>query len=210
VITFRFRIFIPYCVALSALLTFSACGDSPPPPKSTGPGTVARQVVADYLSLPITDITLVSLEALKFNDSSLDCPEPDMAYQQVITPGHRASVEAQGRRFDVRVTGGHGKICRHKKHSGPAHQSQRDSAVALMAALARRDLATVLSVETSEIRPLDIRPYDGKNPPTGCTPQCTGSDESCGYIIGLFHDGRRYDYHAVDGKAAPCPPISRL
>ena len=209
-ITFRFRSFIPYCVALTALLASSACENSRPTPKPIDPGTVARQIVAEYLSLPITDITLVSLEAQEFNDSSLDCPEPDMAYQQVVTPGQRASVEAQGRRFDVRVSGGHGKICRHNKGSSPAHPSQRESAVASMVALARRDLAAVLSVETSEIHQLDIRPYDGKKPPTGCTPQCTKSDESCGYIIGLFHDGRRYDYHAVDGQAAPCPPISRF
>ena len=209
-ITFRFNSFIPYCVALSALLTLSACNDSRPPPKTIESGTVARMVVAEYLSLPISDVTLVSLEAQEFNDSSLDCPEPDMAYQQVVTPGHRATVEAQGRRFDVRVTGGHGKICRQNKRSGPARHPDRESAVTPMVDLARRDLAGVLGVEIAKIRQLDIRPYDGKNPPTGCTPQCTESDASCGYIIGLSHDGRRYDYHAVDGQAVPCPPISRL
>lgn len=210
VITFRLHLLIPYCVALSALLTTSACENPSPPPKSTDPGTVAKQVVAEYLSLPLTDITLVSLEAQEFNDSSLDCPEPDMSYLQVVTRGHRASIEAQGRRFDVRVSGEHGKICRNNKRSGPARQSQRESVVASMAALARQDLAAVLSVEISEIHQLDIRPYDGENQPTGCTPQCPETNKSCGYIIGLFHDGRRFDYHAADGRAAPCPPISRM
>ena len=132
-----------------------------------------------------------------------------MAYQQVLTPGHRASVEAEGRRFDVRVTGDHGKICRNKR-SSPTSYSGSESMLTSMADLARLDLADLLGVGAPDIRILDIHPYGGKNQPTGCTPQCAGSDSTCGYIIGLVHDGRRYDYHAADGHAEPCPPILRM
>ena len=216
-INFRIRSFITYCIALPAILISSACEDSRPPPipaDSDDPGTVARQAVADYLSLPLADITLVSLEAREFNDSSLDCPEPGMAYQQVITPGHRAVVEARGRRFDVRISGSHGKLCRHTRRAGQrkdqARQTPRESAVASLVALAREDLADALGIAPEEIRQLDIRAYDGENPPPGCRPRCPKSAETCGYVIGLVHDGRRFDFHAVDGKAAPCPPISRF
>ena len=73
---------------------------------------------------------------------------------------------------------------------------------------ARQDLADILEVDKAKIQMRDIRPYDGENLPIGCTPQCE-SDDSCGYMIGLFYDGRRYDYHAVAGSAMACPPILR-
>ncbi len=202
-----FRSFTNCCIALLVLLSIGACGDARPPPQTSDPGTVARQVVADFLSLPLTEITLVSLQAKNFNDSSLGCPESGMAYQQVVTPGHHAIVEAEGRRFDVRIAGSHGRICRNNKRSGPKRNSGRESAVTAMIGQARSDLAGLLDTEVPEIQLLDVRPYDGKNPPIGCTPQCAEPDRPCGYLIGLAHDGRRYDYHAADGHATACPPI---
>lgn len=211
---FFFRAFIQCCKAPGILLlifmSIGACDNTPPPPLPTDPGTIARRVIADFLSLPTTEVTLVSLEAQDFNDASLGCPESGMAYQQVVTPGHRAIVEAQGRRFDIRVSGGHGRICRKNKRGNPKINSARESAVTAMIDLARRDLAGLLDVEAPTIRILDIRPFDGENPPTGCTPQCPGADGSCGYIIGLFYDSRRYDYHAAAGNAAPCPPVLQM
>jgi len=116
-----FRALLKYCNVLGfgsfILLSTSACKNTPAPPQPTDPDTVARRVIADFLSLSITDVILVSIEAREFNDSSLDCPEPKKAYQQVITPGHLAIVEAQGRRFEVRIAGSHGKICRNGKRN---------------------------------------------------------------------------------------------
>jgi hypothetical protein len=83
----------------------------------TDPTEIAKRTVADFLSLPTSEITPVSMESKNFGDASLDCPVAGMAYAQVITPGHRVVVEAEGRRFDVRVSGGSGRICR--KPAGP-------------------------------------------------------------------------------------------
>jgi len=205
--TLHFKSFAQCSIALFIFLSIGACGDSRPAPQPSDPGTVARQAVADFLSLPLIEVTLVSLQAKNFNDSSLGCPESGMAYQQVVTPGHHAIVEAEGRRFDVRIAGGHGRICRNNKRSNPKRDSGRESAVTAMIDQARHDLAGLLETEVPEIRLLDVRPYNGKNPPIGCTPQCAEPDGSCGYLIGLSHDGRRYDYHAAAGQATPCPAI---
>jgi hypothetical protein len=209
-LTSSFRLFAQCCKASAGLmfilLNIIACADARPPLQPTDPATVARQVVADYLSVPITEVTLVSLEAQEFNDSSLGCPEPGMAYQQVVTSGHRIIAEAEGRRFDVRIAGGHGRICRNNKRSKAPLNSNRESAVTIMIDHARHDLADILEIDKAKIQMRDIRPYDGENLPIGCTPQCE-SDQSCGYMIGLFYAGRRYDYHAVAGTAAACPPI---
>ena len=78
----------------------------------TDPTEIAQQTIADFLSLPISEITPVSMEARDFADASLDCPAAGMSYAQVITPGYRVVVEAEGRRFDVRVSGTSGRICR--------------------------------------------------------------------------------------------------
>lgn len=213
-LAFRFRPLGQCCLArtslLFVLLLIAACNDTRSPPLPTDPGTVARHVVAEFMSLPITEITLVSLEAQDFNNSSLGCPAPKMAYQQVITPGHRVIVEAEGRRFDVRVAGGHGKICRNSKRGKSTTDSGRQTEVTLMIDLARSDLAGRIDVATAKIRVLNVRPTNTQNLPIGCTPQCADSDKSCGYMIGLFHEGRRYDYHATDDNAVPCPPMLRM
>jgi len=202
---------VQYRKTLAVLLLVSlltgACGQAHSPAPTTDPAHVARQVIADFLSLPVSEVLLVSLEARDFNDSSLGCPEPGMAYQQVITPGYRAIVEAQGRRFDIRVAGGHGRICHHTSRRQSAPGSARESSVMKMIDLARRSLADTLDADVQQIRVRDVRPYDGKTPPAGCTPQCVGDKASCGYIIGLFYDGRRYEYYAIDGRTMPCPPI---
>lgn len=75
------------------------------------PEDIARQVVARHTGIEPDATELVSIQFREFRDSSLDCPSPDRAYLQVITPGHQAIVRAGGRDFDVRVAGGNGRIC---------------------------------------------------------------------------------------------------
>lgn len=206
-------------IALTAMVllgsTLVACGE-PPPASSNEPGEVAKHVIAEFLSLPATEMTLVSLEATNFNDASLGCPKPGMSYAQVITPGYRAVVEADGRRFDVRVSGTHGRICRRNAKNSPptgdvgGKPAGRQSPVTSMINRARNDLAGLLSAEPTAIRITGVRPYrEDRDRLEGCTPACpqhTGGGD-CGYLIGLFYDGRRYAYHATDERATPCPPI---
>ncbi len=201
-------------VAVFLLVILGACDATPPPVISADPGHIARQVIAEFLSLPMTEVTLVSLEAREFNDSSLGCPEPGMSYQQVLTAGHRAVVEAEGRRFDVRVAGAHGRICRNGKRRpqepSPGREgSDRDSAITAMAESARIDLAARLDAAAPDVRLIDIQPFDGQSAPAGCTPECLAGESACGWLIGLYYDGRRYDYHAAGDVVVPCPAFSR-
>jgi hypothetical protein len=46
--------------------------------------------------------TVTSAVAVTWNDSSLGCPQPGMMYTQVITPGLRVMVEADGKSYDYR------------------------------------------------------------------------------------------------------------
>ncbi len=105
------RSMAPALLALAALS--SPAGASGPLP--AGPGAIALQAVADALGIAPAEARVVSTEARDFPDGSLGCPQPGMAYAQVITPGYRVLVEADGRRFDVRVAGNHGRICSLRK-----------------------------------------------------------------------------------------------
>jgi len=89
--------------------------DDARPAAQAGPEAVAVNTVARALGVDAQAVAVISIEAVEFPDSGLGCPEPGMSYQQVITPGHRALVEAAGRRFDIRISGGHGRICYRRK-----------------------------------------------------------------------------------------------
>lgn len=203
----------------------AACGETPPggqgdpariaeptAPATTDPATIAKRVVADFLSLPASEITLVSVEAKDFGDPSLGCPEPGMSYPQVITPGHRVVVEADDRRFDVRVSGISGKICRKPGNKGLQNKSgetppEHTSPITSQVDHARADLAAQLDLDPEDIDVVDVRPFAPNIAAPGCTPDCGNENADCGYLIGLFFDGRRYEYHATDDSAVACPPL---
>lgn len=220
-----------YSLLLSALLPgicllLPACGEPPPPPgaeqaqisgqpapPTADPAAIATRVVADFLSIPASEITLVSVESKEFADPSLGCPAPGMSYAQVITPGHRVIVEAEGRRFDVRVSGSSGKICRKPVDKIVPDRSGEPppgptSPVTSKVERARADLAARLDVAANDIAVLDVRPYIPGTVVSGCRPECGNASDGCGIVIGLYYDGRRYDYHAHRDGAVPCPELS--
>jgi hypothetical protein len=72
-----------------------------PLPTSSNPGLQvlierAKEDLAQRLSLPVTQITLVDAVEVEWSDSSLDCPQPGMEYLQVVTPGYRIQLEYAG------------------------------------------------------------------------------------------------------------------
>ncbi|MFW2404326.1 MAG: hypothetical protein ACN4GT_06120 [Gammaproteobacteria bacterium] len=209
---------------LAIILLVTGCGQPPSGSaeapvqlarEQTEPDEIARQVVAGFLSVPASEITLVSVEAKDFGDPSLGCPEPGMAYPQVITPGHRVILEADGRRFDVRVSGQHGRICRKPGRTGPSSESDGErpansSPVTSQIEQARENLAARLELDANDIRVTDVRPYEPGMASPGCRPECGPGDGKCGYLIGLFFDGRRYEYHSYAGRTEPCPALSAI
>lgn len=130
-----------------------------------------------------------------------------MSYLQVLTAGHQVIVEADGRRFDVRISGGHGRICRRQQLNPAASGVPPRPDVSELIELARMDLARALATEHSEIMVLEIHPFNANDDVKYCSPDCSNSSAQCGYLIALTYDGRRYDYHADQTEVTPCPPI---
>jgi hypothetical protein len=59
-------------------------------------------------------IRVVRAQAMRWNDSSLGCPQPGQAYMQVIVDGYWVVLEAGGREYDYRssLLGGFA-LCEH-------------------------------------------------------------------------------------------------
>jgi hypothetical protein len=68
-------------------------------PHSDKPLAAAIDHLSKSLNLPVANIQLVSIEAIKWSDSSLGCPQEGYMYAQVITPGFLIMLEAKGQTY---------------------------------------------------------------------------------------------------------------
>jgi hypothetical protein len=56
--------------------------------------------IAEDLGVPADSLQVNTVESRTWPDSSLGCPQPDMLYAQVVTPGYLILVEVSGERFE--------------------------------------------------------------------------------------------------------------
>jgi hypothetical protein len=174
-----------------------------------GPDAVARQTVAAALGINETEARVISREPRDFADGSLDCPQPGTAYAQVITPGFRILVEANGRRFDVRVAGTGGRICYRRKPLAeqPAEDSIRPQE---LGEAARQDLAQRLGVLPQTVTVTDLRRLKPGDTLPGCGEACARDDaaSACGVRVRLRVGEQDFDYLALSTGVQPCPDIA--
>ena len=73
-----------------------------PPPTSGLEKLIEKtqEDLAQRLSISKTEISLVEAVEVEWSDSSLGCPEPGMEYLQVLTPGYRILLEANGSQYE--------------------------------------------------------------------------------------------------------------
>jgi hypothetical protein len=76
-----------------------------PPPTPPAHATPAASAAVAYLAAELgvspDEVTVLSSEPVEWSDASLGCPEPGMMYAQVITPGYRFVLQAQGQEYEV-------------------------------------------------------------------------------------------------------------
>lgn len=58
------------------------------------------QELATKLSIDVSEVELVSVEEVTWPDSSLGCPQPGQAALDVLTPGFRVILAAQGQEYE--------------------------------------------------------------------------------------------------------------
>jgi hypothetical protein len=56
--------------------------------------------LSEQTGIPADEIVLVSMEAMKWSDTSLGCPQEGFMYAQVITPGYLIVLAAQGEQYE--------------------------------------------------------------------------------------------------------------
>jgi hypothetical protein len=82
-----------------------------PGPGSPGSGSgsltpaIVDPIIADAASranVPVSEVTLISAEAVTWPDGGLGCPLPGMVYPQVVVDGYQVIVKAGGKSYDYR------------------------------------------------------------------------------------------------------------
>lgn len=82
--------------------------------ESNASPTLQALAVADLasrLGIPESAITVRTVESVEWPDASLGCPRPGMMYAQVITPGYRIVLEADGKRYEYHTSRTHVMLC---------------------------------------------------------------------------------------------------
>ena len=59
-----------------------------------------KEDLANRLAVSSEEVTLVETLEVEWSDSSLDCPQPDMAYLQVVTPGYRILLDVNSQIYE--------------------------------------------------------------------------------------------------------------
>lgn len=156
------------------------------------------------------DVILVdTIQALDWPDSSIGCPKPGMAYMQVITPGHKVTLRANGQTYVVHEAGNKAFVCRKTKVIGGI-TPQRELVFGEQFVVARKDLASRIGVPESEIRMASAEEYTWDDGSLGCPEPgvAYAPGPVTGWILKLKHGMRDYTYHTDLGRTIPCPGIT--
>jgi len=77
------------------------------PALATGGGPAQLQAqdravsdLAEKLGIAKSAVSVVDVQSVEWPDASLGCPQPGAMYAQVITPGYRIVLEANGQRYE--------------------------------------------------------------------------------------------------------------
>ena len=176
-----------------------------------------RVQVAEQLGISDTMLTLVSAEEVTWPDTSLGCPQPDMMYAQVLTPGWQVVfVDATGQEYQVHTDEDHEQfiICDLPGEAiqPPAHQDN-PAVEAAIKTLVEQEGVTAASVTVVDVTAVDW--------PDSCL-GCAGPEEVClmvitpGYRITLRSGAETYALHTdrtgrqaiICTQPGPTPPRS--
>lgn len=169
----------------------------------------ASAVLSDELNIPISTITVDSVRAVDWRDSSIGCPQPGQAYAQVITPGHKITLRAEGRIYVIHESGGKAFMCKRQKAKSENARTV-DFVWGPMAAEARTQLANQLGVDETKIIIANARKQTWFDTSIGCAIEGIEYSDARidGYVLTLRHGTRNYTFHTDLQKVLPCPPFS--
>jgi hypothetical protein len=171
---------------------------------------LAIKTLAADLDIPPDRIRVDAVSSVEWRNSSLGCPKPGIAYLDVITPGHKVILRADGQAYVVHEAGNRAFVCRQSKLSTNAPTGGIELAFGRQWQLAREDLAGRLQVPESEIRTAGVEPMTWPDASLGCPEpgMVYATVETEGWVVRLRHGDREFRYHADNERAIPCPAIA--
>ena len=208
---------LPLAALIAATLSLSTTGcravaSSPANELTDEQRTVADLAVAALaaeLKIPRDGIVVESVTAIDWRDSSLGCPKPEMAYLEVITPGHKVMLNVDGQAYAVHEARNRAFVCKQPQLAGGmAAGSQLDYRRQMLTA--QNDLARRLNVPVKEIHPVGGEQRTWEDASLDCPRDGVqyARVETPGWVLKLRHGERDYTYHADAHHTLPCPDIT--
>jgi hypothetical protein len=169
--------------------------------------------LAERLKISEEMITMVSGEAVDWGDASLGCPQPGMVYAQVITPGYKIVLQANGQDFAYHTGSESFVLCEHPSKAqeptpdrSPTKMPQPDPQTAAPIDEAKQDLSRRSGLAVGQIHLQSVETVQWRDSSLGC-PQ-PGMHYlmviTPGYLIKLEAGGKVYEYHASGQRAIYC------
>lgn len=218
----------PLVIAVTCCIGIAACNADPVNIEKaktvTAQGTVeqlrndnmdiarlAAETLAAELNINVNEIEVDTVRAVEWRDTSIGCPQPDQAYGQVITPGHKITLRVGGQFHFVHEANGRAFVCKRQKQTAVAGVTrQLEFEWGRIAMEARRDLASTLGVEQNQIIVASAEGTTWSDASMGCPEAGIEYEirDRQGYVITLRHGSRNYRYHTDLERIIPCPPIA--
>ncbi len=95
---------LPVNIRTLAPVTPASPGGTPMSPIADPLVQQARELLTSQLGVAASSISVKQVEPVEWPDTSLGCPKPGMLYAQVITPGYRIILEANGREYEFHAS----------------------------------------------------------------------------------------------------------
>ena len=170
---------------------------------------LASSVLADDLGIPVGNIVVDSVRAVDWPNSSIGCPQPDEAYLDVITPGHKILLRVDGSLHIVHEANGRAFVCRQTKATALPGGSL-DVPWLEMGAKARVDLAAAIGVPLDQVILAGADKTTFSDSSLGCPHPDQSYDPGYvdGFVIRLRNGSRNYTYHTDLERVIACPAIS--
>jgi hypothetical protein len=158
---------------------------------------LAKADLARRANLTPDQISVVSVEPVEWSDAGIGCPEPGKVYAQVITPGFRIVLRADGTTYTYH-TGGNKLILCQPDATTPS--AEKD------AALAKAELAKKLNIPESEIAVEKVEEVEWRNTSLGCPEEGKVYLQVIvpGHVVTLRAQGKTYEYHTGNNQAVTC------
>ncbi len=168
----------------------------------------ARLDLSERCGVPVSEIAIVSSDAVEWPNASLGCPQPGALYAQVLTPGYQIVLDMRAELYEYH-TDAEGRqliLCQGDRQRLDAMRTTASPENAVTAA--QEDLAVRLGLSTTEIAMVRITQEMFPAGDLGCPcPKCPASPMT-GLVeaqrIILTARGKEYEYRARGMRVVFC------